>query len=117
MAKTLLRFGFFLGPYVLQNRFFNSLERDPEWERKMEGFSLRFMPISLKVKIHLAWPEVGSLPNWVAVSLLSYLFSFLDGLQTWLQKGHKGVEMDFFPGPIQKGGEPRAMPVVSIATV
>lgn len=34
MAKTLLGFGFVLNPYILQNRFFNSLERDPEWKKK-----------------------------------------------------------------------------------
>lgn len=61
MAKTLLRFGFFLGPYILQNRFFffNSPERGPRWERKMCGLPLLFVPISLKLEIHLAGPNVG----------------------------------------------------------
>lgn len=83
----------------------------------MSGFPLLPVPISLKLKIHLAWTDAGSLPNWVAVSSLSYLFIFLDGLQTRLTKGHKGVGMGFFPGPVCGGRGCRARLAVSTTTI
>lgn len=118
MAKTLLRFGFFLGPYILQNRFFQFTGKRPRIGKKNVRFPSALYANFLEVENPscLAWCGlIAKLGCCLLTFLLIYLFGWSPDLaHKGLQRGWDG----FFPWANSGGwGLGRAMLVISMATI